>query len=299
MSDFVHLHNHTEFSLLDGLSKIKNMVKYVKESGMQAIAITDHGNMYGVIKFYKACEEMEIKPIIGCEIYIAKRSLSEKQAGIDKDYNHLVLLAENNTGYKNLMKIVSVSNLEGYYYKPRADLALLEKYHEGLICLSACVNGYVSEPITLNDEATAEKRAIKLSEIFGTGNFYLELQRHINVPPQENINQKLIKLSQKLGIPVVATNDNHYSKSEDAQAQETLLCVQMQTTILDKNRKLSMIGSPDFYIKSSEEMTQAFLDIPEAIENTIKIANRCDVKITLGKWHMPIFEVPGNFTPAK
>lgn len=299
MSDFVHLHNHTEFSLLDGLSKIKNMVKYVKESGMQAIAITDHGNMYGVIKFYKACEEMEIKPIIGCEIYIAKRSLSEKQAGIDKDYNHLVLLAENNTGYKNLMKIVSVSNLEGYYYKPRADLALLEKYHEGLICLSACVNGYVSEPITLNDEATAEKRAIKLSEIFGTGNFYLELQRHINVPPQENINQKLIKLSQKLGIPVVATNDNHYSKSEDAQAQETLLCVQMQTTILDKNRKLSMIDSPDFYIKSSEEMTQAFLDIPEAIENTIKIANRCDVKITLGKWHMPIFEVPGNFTPAK
>lgn len=299
MSDFVHLHNHTEFSLLDGLSKIKNMVKYVKELGMPAIAITDHGNMYGVIKFYKACEEMEIKPIIGCEIYIAKRSLSEKQAGIDKDYNHLVLLAENNTGYKNLMKIVSVSNLEGYYYKPRADLALLEKYHEGLICLSACVNGYVSEPITLNDEATAEKRAIKLSEIFGTGNFYLELQRHINVPPQENINQKLIKLSQKLGIPVVATNDNHYSKSEDAQAQETLLCVQMQTTILDKNRKLSMIDSPDFYIKSSEEMTQAFLDIPEAIENTIKIANRCDVKITLGKWHMPIFEVPGNFTPAK
>ncbi len=299
MSDFVHLHNHTEFSLLDGLSKIKNMVKYVKESGMQAIAITDHGNMYGVIKFYKACEEMEIKPIIGCEIYIAKRSLSEKQAGIDKDYNHLVLLAENNTGYKNLMKIVSVSNLEGYYYKPRADLALLEKYHEGLICLSACVNGYVSEPITLNDEATAEKRAIKLSEIFGTGNFYLELQRHINVPPQENINQKLIKLSQKLGIPVVATNDNHYSKSEDAQAQETLLCVQMQTTILDKNRKLSMIGSPDFYIKSSEEMTQAFLDIPEAIENTIKIANRCNVKITLGKWHMPIFEVPEKLTAAE
>lgn len=299
MSDFVHLHNHSEFSLLDGLSKIKNMVKYVKDLGMQAIAITDHGNMYGVIKFYKACEEIGIKPIIGCEIYMAKRSLSEKQAGIDKDYNHLILLAENNTGYKNLMKIVSVSNLDGYYYKPRADIALLEKYHEGLICLSACVNGYVSEPLTINDEVTAEKRAVKLAEIFGTDHFYLELQRHINVPPQENVNQKLLKLSKKLGVPVIATNDNHYIKKEDVEAQEILLCVQMQTTILDKDRKLSMIGSPDFYIKGAEEMEQAFLDIPEAVENTVKIANRCNVKITLGKWHMPIFEVPEDLGPAE
>lgn len=299
MSDFVHLHNHSEFSLLDGLSKIKDMVKYAKDLGMPALAITDHGNMYGVIKFYKACEEMEIKPIIGCEIYVAKRSLYEKQAGVDKDYNHLILLAENNTGYKNLMKIVSISHLEGYYYKPRTDLELLTKYHEGLICLSACVNGYVAEPITLNDDATAEKRAIKLSEIFGPEHFYLELQRHIDVPPQENVNQKLLKLSKKLGIPVVATNDNHYTKKDDAEAQEILLCVQMQTTILDKNRKLSMIGSPDFYLKSSEEMKQAFLDAPEAIENTVKIANRCNVKITLGKWHMPIFEVPEKIAPAE
>ncbi len=299
MSDFVHLHNHSEFSLLDGLSKIKNMVKHAKDLGMPAIAITDHGNMYGVIKFYKACEEIGIKPIIGCEIYVAKRSLSEKQAGVDKDYNHLILLAENNAGYKNLMKIVSVSHLEGYYYKPRTDLALLEKYHEGLICLSACVNGYVSEPITLNDEATAEKRAKTLSEIFGPEHFYLELQRHIDVPPQENVNKKLIKLSKKLGIPVVATNDNHYTKKEDAEAQEILLCVQMQTTILDENRKLSMIGSPDFYIKNADEMKQAFLDIPEAIENTVKIAERCNVKITLGKWHMPIFEVPEKLEPAE
>ncbi len=299
MSNFVHLHNHSEFSLLDGLSKIKNMVKHAKDLDMPAIAITDHGNMYGVIKFYKACEEMEIKPIIGCEIYVAKRSLYEKQAGVDKDYNHLILLAENNTGYKNLMKIVSVSHLEGYYYKPRTDLALLEKYHEGLICLSACVNGYVAEPITLNDEATAEKRAIKLSEIFGPEHFYLELQRHIDVPPQENVNKKLLKLSKKLGLPVVATNDNHYTKKEDAEAQEILLCVQMQTSILDKERKLSMIGSPDFYIKSEEEMKQAFLDIPEAIKNTMKIAERCNVKITLGKWHMPIFEVPDELGPAE
>lgn len=299
MADFVHLHNHTEFSLLDGLSKIKNMVKHAKDLGMGALAITDHGNMYGVIKFYKACKEAGIKPIIGCEIYVAKRSLRDKEAGVDKDYNHLILLAENETGYKNLMKIVSIANLEGYYYKPRTDLELLKKYHEGLICLSACVNGYVSEPITHNDEKTAEERAIKLAEIFGQEHFYFELQRHINVPPQENVNQKLLKLSKKLGIPVVATNDNHYSKKDDAEAQEILLCVQMQTTILEKNRKLSMISSPDFYIKSAEEMSEAFIDIPEAVENSVKIAERCNVEIVLGKWHMPVFEVPEELTPAE
>ena len=189
MSDFVHLHNHSEYSLLDGLQKIKAMVEYVKSLGMKSIAITDHGYMYGTIKFYKACKEAGIKPIIGCEIYVAKRTLHDKEPQ-DKEYNHLILLAENETGYKNLMKIVSIANLEGYYYKPRTDLALLEKYHEGLICLSACVNGYVSEPLMRNEEETAEQRAIKLSNIFGPNNFYFELQKHIDVPPQEGVNQK-------------------------------------------------------------------------------------------------------------
>jgi DNA polymerase-3 subunit alpha len=299
MSNFVHLHNHSEYSLLDGLQKMKNMIKHAKSLRMPALAITDHGNMYGVIKFYRACHEAGIKPIIGCEIYVAKRSLSDKEAGLDKDYNHLILLAENNTGYKNLMKIVSIANLEGYYYKPRADLELLKKYHEGLICLSACVNGYVSEPIMHNDEKTAEERAIKLAEIFGPNHFYFEIQRHINVPPQEPVNQTLIKLSKKLGLPVVATNDNHYTKKTDAQAQEILLCVQMQTTIQSENRKLSMISSPDFYIKTAEEMKEAFIDIPEAVENTIKIADRCNVEITLGKWHMPIFTVPEGMSSAE
>lgn len=299
MADFVHLHNHTEYSLLDGLSKIKNVVKRAKELGMPALAITDHGSMFGVIKFYKACLEAGIKPIIGCEIYVAKRSMHDKEAGVDKDYNHLILLAENDTGYRNLMKIVTASNLEGYYYKPRTDLNLLKEFHEGLICLSACVNGYVSEPLTKNDDATAETRAIKLAEIFGDNNFYLELQRHIDVPPQENVNQRLIKLSKKLGIPVVATNDNHYIRKEDAQAQEVLLCVQMQTTLLDKHRKLSMISSPDFYLKSEEEMRSEFADIPEAIDNTIKIAERCNVEIILGKWHMPVFEVPHGLSGAE
>jgi DNA polymerase-3 subunit alpha len=299
MADFVHLHNHSEYSLLDGLSKVKNMVDYVKASGMSAVAITDHGNMYGTIRFYKACLEAGIKPIIGCEIYVAKRSLNDKEAGIDNEYNHLILLAENEQGYRNLMKIVSVSWLEGYYYKPRTDLDLLSKYHEGLICLSACVNGYVSEPLTRNEDSIGEKRALKLAEIFGENNFYLELQRHLNVPPQEPLNQKLIKLSKKLGIPVVATNDNHYTSRDDAEAQEALLCIQTQTTLLDKNRKMSMINSPDFYIKSPSEMEKLFLDVPEAIENSVKIGERCNLEIKLGNWIMPIFEVPDNTSTAE
>jgi len=299
MAEFVHLHNHTEYSLLDGLSKVKNVVAYAKELGMKSLAITDHGNMYGTIKFYSACKAAGIKPIIGCEIYVAKRSLHDKEAGVDKNYNHLILLAENETGYKNLMKIVSISYLEGYYYKPRTDLALLEKYHEGLICLSACVNGYVSEPLMHNEDATAEERAIKLNTIFGQDNFYLEMQHHLNVPPQEPVNEKLLKLSKKLGIPIVATNDNHYTKPDDAEGQEALLCIQTQSTLLDTNRKLSMVSSPDFYLKTAEEMEKLFIDTPEAIENANKIAERCNVEIILGKWHMPIFEVPGGLQTAE
>ncbi len=299
MADFVHLHNHSEYSLLDGLQKTKNMVEYAKSLGMKALAITDHGNMYGTIKFYKACLEAEIKPIIGCEIYVAKRSLHDKDATQDKDYNHLILLAENEIGYKNLMKIVTIANLEGYYYKPRTDLKLLEQFHEGLICLSACVNGYVSEPLMRDEDKTAEERAIKLSEIFGPNNFFLEIQKHLNVPPQEPVNQKLIKLSQKLGLPLVATNDNHYTRKEDAEAQEILLCVQTQTTIDDKKRKLSMINSPDFYIKSAEEMEKLFIDVPQAIENANKIGERCNVEIKLGNWIMPVFEVPEDMTTAE
>jgi DNA polymerase-3 subunit alpha len=292
MTDFVHLHNHSEYSLLDGLQKMKEMVSYAKSLGMKALAITDHGNLYGAIKFYQACHASGIKPIIGCEVYVAKRNLHDKEAGVDKDYNHLILLAENEKGYKNLMKIVSISWLEGYYYKPRVDLSLLEKYHDGLICLSACVNGFVTDPLVKGEDKVAEERAKKLNAIFGQNNFYFELQRHLNVPPQEIANKKLLSLSKKLGIPVVATNDNHYTRKEDAEAQEVLLCIQTQTTLLDKNRRLSMIDSPDFYIKSAQQMFELFKDIPEAIENTLKIANRCNLTIELGKWHMPIFDVP-------
>ena len=298
MADFVHLHNHSEYSLLDGLSKIPEMVSRVKELGMTSIAITDHGNMYGTIKFYKECLDQGIKPIIGCEIYISRRSRHDKEAGLDSDSNHLILLAENNKGYRNLMKIISVANLEGYYYKPRSDMELLKEYHEGIICLSACINGYVSEPLLENQEETAIKRAKELSEIFGPDHFYLELQKHLNVPKQEELNQKLIKLSSELGIPLVATNDNHYVKNGDAEAQEVLLCIQTQTTLDTPNRKLSMIDSPDFYIKSTDEMTGLFIETPQAIENSVKIAAMCNVDITLGKWIMPVFEVPNGKTSA-
>lgn len=298
MADFVHLHNHSEYSLLDGLSKIDDMVAQAKELGMTSLAITDHGNMYGAIKFYKACKDAGIKPIIGCEIYVSKRSRHDKEAGIDSDSNHLILLAKNDTGYKNLMRIISIANLEGYYYKPRSDMELLKQYHEGLICLSACINGYVSEPLLENQEETAIKRAQTLSEIFGKDHFYLEMQKHLKVDKQDELNEKLIKLSEKLGIPLVATNDNHYVKNGDAEAQEVLLCIQTQNTLTTPNRRLSMIDSPDFYMKSPEEMTGLFVQTPQAIENTVKIAGMCDLEISLGKWIMPIFEVPDKSSTA-
>jgi DNA polymerase-3 subunit alpha len=299
MADFVHLHNHTEYSLLDGLSKAKDIAKRAKDLDMKAIAITDHGNMYGVVTFYKACIEAGIKPIIGEEIYIANRKRTDKEAGVDSDYNHLVLLAKDLQGYKNLMKITSIANLEGYYYKPRADLELLREYHEGLICLSACLGGFIAGPLMNNQHETAENRAKELNEIFGEGNFYLELQKHINLPEQETLNSRLIEMSKKLGIPLVATNDNHYVYNTDANAQEALLCIQTQTTIDTPGRKLSMISSPDFYIKSQDEMTGLFVQTPEAIENTVKIADRCNVEIPLGKWIMPILEMPDGKTAAE
>jgi DNA polymerase-3 subunit alpha len=299
MADFVHLHNHSEFSLLDGLSKVEDMVKRAKDLGMTAIAITDHGNMFGVIKFYKACMEAGIKPIVGAEIYISKRTRHDKEAGIDSDSNHLVLLAKDIKGYKNLMKIISVANLEGYYYKPRTDLQLLREYHEGLICLSACLGGFIADPLMHNQQETAEKRAKELNEIFGQDNFYLELQKHLNIPEQEVLNTKLIELSHKLGIPLVATNDNHYVNSSDADAQEALLCIQTQTTMDTKGRKLSMISSPDFYIKTQDEMTGLFVQNLEAVENTVKIADMCHLEIPLGKWIMPILPIPDGKTATE
>ncbi len=298
MADFVHLHNHSEYSLLDGLSRIDPMVERAKKLGMTSLAITDHGNLYGAIKFYKKCIAEGIKPIIGCEIYVAKRSHLDKEAGIDKDYNHLILLAKDLKGYKNLIKLITISHLEGFYYKPRTDIELLKKYSEGLICLTACISGYVSEPLINGKDELAKKRLQKLIDIYGKDNLFLELQRHIKVPNQEELNEKLIKIGREYSLGLVATNDNHYIEKSDAEAQELLLCIGTQTTILDENRKLTMLDSPDFYIKPAKEMISAFSDIPEAVKNTVKIADMCNLELTLGKWIMPQYEVPDGSTTS-
>lgn len=295
MADFVHLHNHSEFSLLDGLSRIPEMVRRARELGMKALAITDHGGLYGALKFYHACREEGIKPIIGFEAYIAKRTLTDKEANIDNEQNHLILLAKNNVGYKNLIKMVTISHLEGFYYKPRIDLEVLKKYSDGLICLTACVNGYISQPLIEGKKNEAENRLKTLLEIYDK-NLYIELQKHQNVPSQDLANNELIELSKKFAVPLVATNDCHYINKEDAEAQEILLCVQTQKTILDKDRKLSMINSPDFYIKSSEEMTGMFLQYEQALENTLKIAEQVDIEIEVGKWIVPKFTVPAKMS---
>jgi len=290
MSKFVHLHNHTEYSLLDGLSKVPELVTRAKEMGMKALAITDHGVMYGVVSFYLECKKQGIKPIIGCEIYMAHRSRFDKQKTLDSDQYHLVLLAKNFKGYKNLMKIVTKAHLEGFYYKPRADWELLEKYHEGLICSTACVEGEVPSLFIQGKDKEAEETAKKLLNIFGD-DFYLEIQKHINVNGQDVANEKMIKLSRKLGIPLIATNDLHYVDKTDAEAQDALLAIQTKKTIEDKDR-LTMIDSPDFYLRSPEEMNELFADQKDALENTVKISEKCSLEIPIGKWILPEYPLP-------
>ncbi|MBI5452648.1 DNA polymerase III subunit alpha [Candidatus Gottesmanbacteria bacterium] len=297
MSDFVHLHTHTEYSLLDGLSKISDLLNRTKQLGMDALAITDHGAMHGAVKFFIKAKEGGVKPIIGVEAYQAARSRFDKQAGIDSDQYHLVLLAENNTGYQNLMKLVTHAHLEGYYYKPRIDMQVLRDHSEGLIGLSACLNGEIPHLLRTDQNEQAERRTREFMEIFKDGKFFLELQQHPKISEQEKVNEKIVALSRKLGLPLVATNDIHYLNPEDAEAQEILLCVQTQHTILESRRPLSMISSPDFYMRSQEEMKGLFIQYPEAIENTVKIAQMCNVEIELGKWILPEFDVPEGETP--
>lgn len=293
MSNFVHLHVHTEYSLLDGLTKIKNLVNTVKEMGMNAIAITDHGNMYGAIEFYKACKKADIKPIIGCEIYTTSNRLDKSPN--NRRSNHLILLAKNTQGYKNLMTLVSIANIEGYYYKPRIDWETLTKYHEGLICSSACVEGEIAQQVIEGNYEKAKARAKEFQDLFGP-DYYLEVMRHPKLDVQEIANQGLVKISRELGIPLIATNDAHYLKKEDAFAQDVLLMINTQSTINDTKRLSMMEAGDDFYIKSPQEMTDAFADLPDAIENTQKIANKCDLEIELGSWYFPKFKLPKDKT---
>lgn len=291
---FTHLHLHTGFSLLDGSSKISELVKRVKELGMDACAITDHGVMYGVIEFYKACKAEGIKPIIGCEVYVAPGSRFEK--GVEKSakrYNHLILLAENDIGHKNLMKIVSRGFTEGFYYKPRVDYELLQEYHEGIIASSACLAGIVPTKLREGDYEGAKAEALRLRDIFGENNFFLELQDH-GLSEQKFANQGLMRISSETGITLIATNDCHYLYKEDAEAHDVLICIQTQKIVTDDDRMKYEGGQ--FYVKSPEEMKEIFHYIPEAIENTEKIAERCNVEIEFGKYHLPEYPVPEGYT---
>ena len=320
MSDtkFVHLHTHTEYSLLDGLSKIPKLVKAAKDLGMEALAITDHGSMFGAIEFYKACQDAGIKPIIGCELYVAPRSHLSKEGKVDAEPYHLTVLAKNYQGYLNLMKLVSISHLDGFYYKPRVDRELLKKYHEGLICLSGCPGGEFIRNLKTGDYSKGEAVAKDYLEIFGEGNYYFELQNHLykdilsrggleqsvradleNMAQIQDLTWAASKeLSKKLGIPLVATNDLHYIKKEDAEAQDCLVCIQTGKTIMEFNR-LRMVDTPDLYLKSPDEMLASFKELPEAVENSVKIGDMVDIEIPLGVPQFPIFEVPGGKDPME
>ena len=293
-SKFVHLHVHSHYSLLDGLAKIDDLIDEAVKNKMPALALTDHGNMYGAIEFYKKCKKAGIKPILGAEIYIAYESMYQKRANIDDKRFHLILLAENEEGYKNLIKIVTTSYLDGFYYKPRIDKDFLKKHCAGLVGLSACMAGELSRLIENKKIEKAEDVAKEYEEIFGKGNFFIEIGHHPKIENHQKIQEELIKISKNTGIPIVATQDIHYLKPEDAEAQDYLVAIQTNAYMMDSNR-LSM-KSEDFSFRSSEEMIKFFKDQPEAIENTLKIAERCNLELTLGTWVFPKLNIENNKT---
>jgi DNA polymerase-3 subunit alpha len=290
---FTHLHVHSEYSLLDAMCRVPQLVARAKELGMNALALTDHGVMHGAIQFYRAAKEAGIKPIIGCEAYIAAGSRFSQTANDKKSY-HLVLLAKNHTGYHNLIQLITKANLEGFYYKPRMDREILEQHHEGLIALTACLAGEIPRLITNGRLEDAKQAALWYKQTFGEDNFYLELQRH-PIPELEPVNQELIKMSEELGIPLVATNDVHYILKEEAKFQDLLLCIGTNTTILDEKRK--KMADDGFYLKSPEEMAEMFKDVPQAIENSNKIAGMCDLELEFGRLHLPEIDIPDEMTP--
>ena len=290
---FTHLHVHSEYSLLDGFGRINELVKAVAQSGMESVALTDHGVLFGAIDFYKACLNEKIHPVIGCEVYVAPRGLEKKDPIYDKERAHLILLAENNLGYKNLMKIVSRGFIDGFYYKPRVDHDCLSEYSEGIICLSACIAGEIPQMILNNNLAGAEERCLVYQNIFGKDHFFLEIQDH-RLREEALINERLIQLSKKLSIPLVATNDVHYVCKEDSENHDILLCIQTAATVSEEKRM--RFPNNEFYLKSQEEMSRLFADLPEAIENSNRIARRCQVSFDLEKTHLPQFELPPGET---
>jgi len=292
LSDFIHLHTHSEYSLLDGASRLKDLVAKAKELGMPAIALTDHGVMYGIIEFYEQAKKQGIKPIIGCEVYVAPGSRFDKARG-DESYTHLVLLAENNQGYRNLMKLVTLSFFDGFYYKPRVDKEILEQYHEGLIASSACLAGQVARHLMQDNYEAAKEEALYFNTLFGRGSFFLEVQDH-GIPEQKKVNEGMFKLSEDTGTPIIATNDIHYTNRDDAPAHDVLLCIQTGSTLADTTRM--KFNSDNFYLKSGEEMAALFPGRPGVLENTLKIAERCNVEIKFGEYLLPNYDIPEGYT---
>ena len=293
---FVHLHVHTEYSLLDGACRISGMMDRVNELGQTAVAITDHGVMYGCIDFYKAAKAAGVKPIIGCEVYVARRGMSDRVHGIDNDPYHLVLLCENRKGYENLCMLVSEAFTHGFYGKPRVDIALLRKYHEGLIALSACLAGAIPQYLMVEDYDAAKNYALMMSEIFGPDRFYLELQDH-GIEEQRPVNQGVMRLARETGLPLVVTNDAHYLRKEDAQMQDVLLCIQTGKTVDEENRM--KFQTEEFYLKSEDELRELFPNCDEAFENTVKIADMCNLDFVFNEYHLPSFPVPEGYTNEK
>ena len=290
---FAHLHVHTEYSLLDGACRISGIMDRVKELGQTAVAITDHGVMYGCIDFYKAAKAAGVKPIIGCEVYVARRRMEDRVHGIDNDPYHLVLLCENRKGYENLCLLVSEAFTNGFYGKPRVDLELLEKYHEGLIATSACLAGAIPQYLMTEDYEAAKEHALRLAKIFGPDRFYLELQDH-GIEEQRAVNQGVMRIARETGLPMVVTNDAHYLRKEDAEMQDVLLCIQTGKTVEDQNRM--KFQTEEFYLKSEEELQALFPNCPEAFENTVKIADMCNLEFVFNEYHLPSFPVPEGFT---
>ena len=293
MSDFVHLHVHTEYSLLDGAGRVEKLVERAKDLGMKSVAITDHGVMYGVVDFYKKAKSYGIKPIIGCEVYVAPRTMKERDPKYDSSQYHLVLLAKNQIGYNNLIKLVSMGFTEGFYYKPRVDAEVLKQYSEGLVALSACLAGEVASKLLNGSYEKAKEAALRYRDIFGEENFYLEVQDH-GIQEQVLVNQEIVRLSKETGIPLIASNDVHYVDRDDSRAHDILLCIQTGKTVEDSVR-LKFSGE-EFYLKSHDEMYELFKYIPEAIENTNKVADMCNMDFVFGQVHLPEFEVPEGFT---
>ena len=293
MKQFTHLHLHTHYSLLDGMSRVPELMDRAKELGFEAIALTDHGVLYGAIEFYEEARSRGIKPILGCEVYVAPRTRFDRESKLDDRQYHLTLLAKNDQGYKNLVKLATQAQLEGFYYKPRVDHELLEQYHEGLICLSGCPSGEIPRALRDGNEERARDTALFYRDLFGVEDFYIELQDH-DMDWERELTGKLVKLARDLDLPLVATNDGHFTRREDAGAHDVLMCIQTNSNVNDANRM--RLESDEFYLRSADEMWDRFAELPEALTNTMKIAEACNVELVLDQRILPHFEVPEGHT---